>query len=443
MQKKINKIRYLAAKAKTAYKKEGLKPTLRRISQYIKIKGAVKGMIGGDENFDFVTDYRIANEAHHETIPPKNAANHNNSAAKEITLNWLIPDFSIGAGGHMTIFRIINQLEKHDIKNNIFICGPLIHRKKVSQFKQAINNHFLPLNADIFIGTDNLKEKISAANNHQNIMEAIVATSWETAYEAKKYLVDNNSSNKIKGFYFVQDFEPDFHAKGSKYLFAENTYKLGLHGITAGPWLKKLLQEKYNMKSDYFDLAYDNQVYKPAEKVLADTSDPNKFKICFYARPVTPRRAFELGIQSFRLALKEHKDLEIHFFGADTSFYDAPFKYIDHGVLSAEELSDLYSQMDLGVVFSLTNHSLIPKEMMACDLPVLELNLESNRHIFKDGENIFLSNPDPISIAKSISEIKNNSEKRKKIAQNAQNYVQQFSWEKSGEMVLDIVKKQS
>ena len=45
-------------------------------------------------------------------------------------------------------------------------------------------------------------------------------------------------------------------------------------------------------------------------------------------------------------------------------------------------LADLYRRATVGVVFSATNYSLIPHEMMACGLPVVELDGESTRADF-------------------------------------------------------------
>src|SRR5690606_37442928 len=62
-------------------------------------------------------------------------------------------------------------------------------------------------------------------------VDAIFATAWETAYPV---FVDPSTARRL---YFVQDFEPTFYATGSNSVLAENTYRFGFHGITAGRWL--------------------------------------------------------------------------------------------------------------------------------------------------------------------------------------------------------------
>ena len=72
-------------------------------------------------------------------------------------------------------------------------------------------------------------------------IDVLFATGWETAYPVF------NMKNPAHKMYFVQDFEPLFYGMGSKAVLAENTYRFGFYGITAGCWLTKKVGE-YGMK---------------------------------------------------------------------------------------------------------------------------------------------------------------------------------------------------
>lgn len=416
----LPRIKYLVRRAREAYKNEGFLPMFRRIRQYCQIHGNFRVLVGKGKNYDFVTDKVAAGKVIALREPQKN---------DEIRINWVIPDFAIGAGGHMTIFRIIAELEKMGVFNRIYIYGPLIHRNTVSQFKTAIGKHFLPLKAEIKIDV-----------NEMDACHALIATSWETAYA-----VSGLCSQKTQGFYFVQDFEPAFFAQGSDYLFAEQTYKLGLQGITAGLWLAALLQKNYRMSAGHFHLAADKAVYKRAARHLPHdpnaSHDESPFKICFYARPVTPRRCFDLGVQAFKLLKESYpSNFEIHFFGADTGFYNVPFEYHNHGILDHAQLNKLYGRMDLGVVFSATNHSIVHREMMATGLPVLDLDLPSTRTIFANNREIILAEPVAQKIAELIQSLRVDRTHLDRIADHGFSSARNFSWQKSGEIVLDIIK---
>ena len=111
--------------------------------------------------------------------------------------------------------------------------------------------------------------------------DASFATFWPTV---ENLLVLPNGGRR---YYLVQDFEPSFYPQEpNHYERAENTYRAGLHCITLGPWLAKLLRARYQATADYFDFAVDTSVYYPRPV----THDPRR-RVCFYARPATPRRA--------------------------------------------------------------------------------------------------------------------------------------------------------
>jgi glycosyltransferase involved in cell wall biosynthesis len=149
-------------------------------------------------------------------------------------------------------------------------------------------------------------------------------------------------------------------------------------------------------------------------------------------------------MQSARELYARGIDFDLSFVGWDLTPYIIPFdeEFRNLRILTHKGLADLYNWADLGVVFSPTNYSLLPHEMMACKLPVVEMRSETTEAVFKDGENITLAEPDPISIADKIEELLNNPEKRKQQAENAFEYVRQFSWEKSGRKVEEILKRE-
>ncbi|MAG44306.1 hypothetical protein CL633_00225 [bacterium] len=334
-----------------------------------------------------------------------------------LTINWIIPDLSRGAGGHMTIFRIAKFLEEFGHKNRIYVFNGCQHKN----LEKFINKNFIKFkNTEFYTNIDSVRDS-----------DVLFATSWQTAYPVK---VINNTRRK---FYFVQDFEPWFYPMSAEYKFAENTYKFGFHCITAGSWLAKIMQEKYNAKSNYFDLAYDRQIYYPKNKNKNNKQMP---LIAYYARPSTSRRGFELAMQSFRELFRRGIDFKVILFGWDESQPGLPFPCKSMGILEHGQLASLYNKVDLGLVFSLTNYSLIPQEMMACKLPVVDINSETTQAIFTNNKNIILADPNPIAVANAMEKLLKHNKLRDKIAENGHNWVGQFSWKKSAKKVEDIIK---
>jgi len=167
--------------------------------------------------------------------------------------------------------------------------------------------------------------------------------------------------------YFVQDFEPSFYSVGTDHLFAEGTYKLGFDAITAGDWLKEKLAREYGMRTQSISFSCDHDIYKPAPR------RPSEYpkQVFFYARPATPRRAFELGALALKKVCDARGDTAALLAGWDLELYDLPFPYVDAKVVSPAKLADMLSQSDAALVLSLTNLSLMPLESLSSGCPLV------------------------------------------------------------------------
>ena len=66
------------------------------------------------------------------------------------------------------------------------------------------------------------------------------------------------------------------------------------------------------------------------------------------------------------------------------------------------ELAELYSRAKLGIAFSSTNPSLIPFEMLACGLPLIDIDLGYIGSDFEGCESILKCYPTPQLLAKKI-----------------------------------------
>ncbi len=339
----------------------------------------------------------------------------NPGKTSHIKLAWFIPDFDIGSGGHNTIFRMIHNLQKFDVKSDIFICGSTQWGSPENAAK-IINNHFFKLDSDVkVIGG---KTDMDLSGDYH----LAVATFWKTVYYVRYF---NSCCDKA---YFVQDFEPYFYPHGTDYLLAENTYKMGLHGITAGDWLVKKMAE-YNMDSQSFSFAYDRRAECSSIKKNGDIK-----KLFFYSRPSTARRCFELGIMCLNELHTKRNDFVVYFAGGDLSSYHIEFDHVDSGVVSVDELFDLYSQCDLSLVLSFTNLSLMPLEIIASGCPVVVNKGENNEWLDSDQKLFIYAENTVEDIVTKMDDVMS-----KKITVD-ESYVKTFfdncSWEKESEKVF-------
>jgi glycosyltransferase involved in cell wall biosynthesis len=238
-----------------------------------------------------------------------------------------------------------------------------------------------------------------------------------------------STANFKERFYFIQDYEPYFHPAGENYLVAEQTYRMGLCGLCAGDWLKQKMQA-FGMWVRKWDLAVDRDFYFPEAKRHLDYSSVQEVRIAFYARGYTPRRAKRLGIAAFEELQRRGLSFRVVMFGEEPENNAHSFNYEERGILPPEKLAEVYRECHIGVVFSTTNYSLVPLEMMACNLPVVEIDTESPRAIFKEGEVSFAA-PDPGKIADAIEELTRNAGLLARQQEKACNFVSGLSWENS------------
>ena len=281
----------------------------------------------------------------------------------EIDFAWIIPPPGKGSGGHINIFRFIQCLEDKGWKCAIYIYSEDIQSLDMDAVNRIAKDSYPKVKASMsFLGKNSELGKSSS----------IFATSWETAYLVRDVSFECNK------FYFVQDFEPYFFPRGSMYTFAENTYKMGFFGITAGSWLSSKLSNEYGMLTDYYNFGYDRYKYK-----LSTHSSRNE--ILFYVRPYTERRGFEIGIIALEIFSKMHPEIKINLVGWDVSNYNIDFPYTNLKTLEPDDLPELYNRCVAGLVLSYTNMSLLPLELLACGtIPVI--NDSPSNHLVENDD---------------------------------------------------------
>lgn len=335
------------------------------------------------------------------------------------TVNWFVPPIGYGSGGHLNIIRFIKLLESDGFESRIIVTNEFraYDSKKISS---QIAAWFAPVKAKVYLHP---QEEIPAAH-------IAVATGWQTAYPVKNFL---GSAHK---FYFIQDYEPFFYPLGTEYFLAEDTYRFGFTGIALGSWLAATLHEQYGMRMHEIGFSYDEDLYMPQPA----SSSPGPKQLLFYARPETPRRAFDLGILALS-AVKEHiPSVEIILVGGDLGRYRLPFSFKNYGRLPIAELPRLYSRCDAALVLSMTNLSLLPLEIMACGCPVIS-NCGPNVEWMLNETNCKLSPPTVSSLAEAIIAVISDEHERNRLIDNGLDYARSTSWQREADKVAKIFRK--
>ncbi len=332
------------------------------------------------------------------------------------TLQWVVPNFGFGSGGHLNIFRFINHLADLGYEQRLVILPPYEWKSSVKA-KDTIADWYQPLKAEVALGIEGF------APAH-----ATIATGWQTAYWVAKYQATRDR------FYFIQDFEPAFYANSSEYYFAENTYRLGLKGITAGTWLSEKLHRDYGMTTGAVSFGCDTDFYKPGERRADDN-----FNILFYSRHVTKRRLFELGICALDTLCKQHPEVAVIFAGGDVSGFRIPFHHLNAGEMTLGELPALYRQCDLALVLSGTNLSLLPLELAACKCPLVMNDTPSARWLMPE-DAAYYAPLDPDLMADTLIKAVTDTKGRQARADVAYGLAQESSWGKQAERMVDYLE---
>lgn len=338
------------------------------------------------------------------------AAARDRRPGQPIAINWVLTPAGPGSGGHTTASRIIGHLQRNGFRNTVYLYDPLggDHR----YYAQIARMHY-GIECPIRDLTDGIEDA-----------DAVFATSWPTAYAVF------NARCAGRRFYFVQDYEPSFYPVGTNSVLAENTYRMGFHAITAGPWLAEKLSSDFGMAADHFQFGCDTDVYSLPRSSCRDG-------VAFYARAATPRRATEIGLLALRLLAQRMPDLKVHIFGEKVGAIAPGF--IDHGQVDHRRLNDIYGRCHAGLSLSLTNTSLVPFEMLAAGcIPVV--NDSRHNRMVLDNPHVVLAPPSPHQLADALAAVVASGDAEGRAAAAAGSIASR-SWKGAAETVAEVVRR--
>jgi glycosyltransferase involved in cell wall biosynthesis len=352
-------------------------------------------------------DYDLVTRVWEEGPAPLLEAVPGMAERERLRLALVIPPYSRGSGGHNTLFQIFTRLEQRGHACSVWLADYHNHMRDVraARLRREIREYFAPFEGPVYKGFEQWQGA-----------DVAIATGWQTVHAT--LALDGTRARA----YVVNDHEPEFYAASTEQVLAADTYRHDLHCIAASPWLRDLLIERYGASADAFQLGVDGDTYRPLPvQRRTDT-------VIYYARHATPRRAVPIGLMALAELHRRRPDLRIVLFGTDKPLH-AAFPYEHMGVLSPAQLARLYSEATVGLCLSLTNFSLMPKEMLACGLPCVELAGVSAESIFGEDGALDLAPLHPLRIADALERLLADPALRERRSREGREFVASHTWD--------------
>ncbi|MBR4724623.1 MAG: glycosyltransferase family 1 protein [Lachnospiraceae bacterium] len=355
-------------------------------------------------------------------------------------------------GGQTSVLRLGTELAKQGMR----VYYLIYKRQSVEEMEYCAKENLAGYRGRFMSFGDYLKE--SGKKRIENV-DFVCATSWDTVSFAKKL----EDAYKL---YFVQDYEPYFYKYGEEFLMCRSTYGQGLHMISLGSWNRDMIlkdAEAYSRlneggksgtsigKSQTYKIDVVDFPYEPREYTQTDPSSDNakdysayrtrkKITIAAYVKFYGKRLPEFIPYMLRNTAKKLKKrgiELEVLYFGEAKTFKAPGGKNLGH--LNRTELTELYRKADFGLVASMSNISLVPYEMHASGLPVIEFADGTYTH-FLPADSAILTDITKTDIAQELYAAIKDPGKLRKMHESAMDAMKDLSWENTGKQFYEILR---
>ena len=305
-------------------------------------------------------------------------------------LNLVLPTFvsSYVYGGITSALKVFQRLsELLGFEQRIIIVGDEKFAEKTSYHLSGFSHNGKDRGI-FFLAED---QRISVRKS-----DIFLFSSWITAYvfypvhfwQKKTY-----GTKERKVIYLIQDYEPGFHPWSAVYMLAESTYHEGTDTIAV--FNSKELRTYFENNGYRFcsEWAFSPELnHRLRELLLNNQSQERKKRIILYARPATPRNAFQLiydGLKLWANRYDDAKNWEILALG--DKFVDLPLpgnsiRFL--GKLSLEEYGEIMLTSYAGISLMISPHpSYPPLEMSTFGVRTIT-NCFANKDLSSFNRNI-------------------------------------------------------
>lgn len=309
-------------------------------------------------------------------------------------------------GGVLSVTQLVNDLILMGVNASIVVINPLL------------------FDEDIFL----LTAPIAYRSNEDLIASFpratyAVATYWVTMYYLIKIV---EMHPRMKPYYFIQDYEPDFYSNTEEWhQKARDTYTVPAGRFAKTDWIIEKVSS-LGVAVGKVPPGLDLEIFYPR-----DQHKKEKVIVLSMMRPSTKRRGFEIMADVFSKIAEDGEHIELHAFGSrdeELQPYSLGFHYVNHGILSPEQLARVYSDADVYVDFShFQGFGRTALEAMACGTCCVITKSGGVSEYAIHGFNCLMSDPgDTVSLLTNIRKVTQDKPLREYLVKNGLETVKKY-----------------
>ncbi len=260
--------------------------------------------------------------------------------------------------------------------------------------------------------------------------DAVFATAWETAEWVAAY-----PPTLGKKYYLIQHLESHFRNTEEQRVLA--TWKLPLTKIVIARWLLETAHA-LGEEAQYLPNGLDFEAFG-LDRAIAERN-PKSLLMLYHTEEW---KGSNVGLQAINLAKERVPNLRATLFGLPPRPPDLPAWIGYHRNPYPKELRQLYNDAAIFVGPSLAEGwPLPPAEAAQCGAALCLTDIGGHREYARQGETALLSPPgDAEAMAENILRLVEQPELRLSLAQNAHNFIQQFTWQRAVTSILEVLRR--
>lgn len=356
-------------------------------------------------------------------------------------------------GNEVEIFSLrLNNLPEEETLNNV-----KVHRLQTRQYKEKSGlNYLIRLTLFLLRSLYNVtkaqrKKRFDLLHVH-SIPDFEVFSAVYAKYKGAKVILDIHD---LVPELYLSKFNKSKKSLGYKtLLFLERiSCKFADHVIVPNHlWHEKLVSRAVRREKCTVIMNYpDDGLFHPRQKKRQD----DKF-IMIYPGTISYHQGLDIAVKAFSEVIKLFPRAEFHIYGDGNEKnnlltlikeLNAEKNILIKELIPIKEISNVLVEADVGIVPKRDNEfageafSTKILEFMAVGVPVIVSATKIDRYYFNDSVVKFFKPGDVEDLQKAIIELIENKDLRRRLAENALKFVENYKWSVNKKVYLEIVDK--